>query len=205
MTALGRVLTMFILLALTGCGGPYGSDEDDGWRALRAESPIFSTGGTFGRPMPRAGYGSGLTVPRVTGAAPAPARLGEEDGNVWPDPEAHRATLIDPEAVVRGIPPFRPQASRPQPAPYDAPPPGAADPAAVPLQRPRQGAATLPGGRLGEIMRRPDGLPAVTGAGTEGVWTYEAPGRPGVGTALPDGRGGRVLVEPGGRTVIAPR
>ena len=187
MSALPRLLAGTAILALSACA--HGGSDDDGWRPFRAGSPIISSAGTFDRqPLP-SNFGSSLTIPRVTGAALVPPPLQQEDGNVWPDPEPPRTTLTDPDAVARGIPNFRPQGLSPQLRP---PQPSTPD-------------DTPQGRRGGAIIRRPDGTSAVEGAGTEGVWTYGVPGRPGVGTAFPDGRGGRILVEPGGSTVIAPR
>ena len=190
MTAASRLLAACAILSLCGCGAPYGNEDDDGWRPLRANSPAFSYDGALNRERMPSKYGSSLTVPRVIGAAPPPLLLQEEDGNVWPGPEKARTTLTDPDAVARGVPNFQPEGRPPQPAPRGDP---------------QRGSTPPPGSRPVEITRRPDGSPAVTGPGAEGVWTYGTPGRPGVGTAFPDGRGGRVLVEPGGGTVIAPR
>lgn len=224
-----RLLATSVLLGLTGCGMPYGNQDDDGWRPLGAGSPIVSSGGTFGRSLPPGSYGSQVTVPRLTGAQAAPGvdpgSLREEDGNIWPAPEAPRPMPTDPTAVTQGVPAFRPDAARSPPIFRDPPPsglprnrtpgspgfpgsPGSGDRSAVPLPRPTPGAALRPDGRTpgpGDIIRRFDGQPAVTGAGSDGVWTYEVPGRPGVGTAIPDGRGGRLLLEPGGRTIPVPR
>ena len=190
MTTTCRLLAGCAVLALCGCGAPYGAEDDDGWRPLRANSPVFSYDGSLDRARMPAKYGSSVTVPRITGAAAPPPLLREEDGNIWPEPEKPRTTLTDPEAVVKGVPNFQPQGRPPQPAPRGDS---------------QRSDSLPPGSRPGEVTRRPDGSPAVTGAGAEGVWTYGTPGRPGVGTAFPDGRGGRVLVEPGGGTVIAPR
>lgn len=195
-----RVLAAALLLA--GCGGAAVFDEEEAWSPLRRDSPIFSVGSG----VPGPGYGgSALTVPRVTGAPLAPIPLTEEPGNIWPGREPPRTTLTDPDAVARGIPNYRPGGLRAPGLPEE--PPDARSPLMPPepgAARRRRGAAPPPL-REGEVIPRPDGLPAIGGAGTEGAGTYVVPGRPGVGTVIPDGRGGRILLEPGGGTIIAPR
>ena len=200
-----RLLVAAALIVLFGCAAPSGDEEDDGWRPFQAGSPTFSAGGTLHRQRLPSGYGSSLTVPRVTGTARAPARLLEEDGNVWPEPEQPRTTLTDPGAVARGVPNFQPQGRPPQAAPpegsvWDDPARDVARPA-----RPPRNEITPQAGPAGGVLLRPDGRPAVPGAGTAGAGTFTVPGRSGVGTSLPDGSGGRILVEAGGGTVVVPR
>jgi hypothetical protein len=183
-----RRLAPFVLLPLlvTGCGG--GTDD---WRPLRAGSPLYSPG--EGRPV--AGFGgSRLTVPRITGALEPTAPLEEEPGDIWPARASPRTVLTDPQALVAppmpgATPPRRPAAAPAElfePSPFD-PPPRRRTP------------------RVGEVVPLPDGPSAIGGAGTGGVGTFTVPGRPGVGTALPDGQGGLILLEPGGRVLQAPR
>ncbi len=54
------------------------------------------------------------TVRRLRGAEgePVEARLQVEPGNVWPAEEAPRATLANPDAALRGVPPWRPGEGR---------------------------------------------------------------------------------------------
>jgi len=87
----------------------FGNEEDEGWRPFRADSPVFSPGGTLDWQALPSNYGSRLTVPRVIGPASSTTRLPEEDGNIWPAPEPPRTILTDPDAVARGIPNFQPQ------------------------------------------------------------------------------------------------
>src|SRR5215213_11400470 len=50
------------------------------------------------------------TVRRLRGARGEPVEepLQVEAGNVWPVEEAPRATLANPDAALRGVPPYRP-------------------------------------------------------------------------------------------------
>ncbi|MBD0271925.1 MAG: hypothetical protein ICV73_08340 [Acetobacteraceae bacterium] len=54
------------------------------------------------------------TVRRIRGAegVPAEERLQVDPGNVWPAEEAPRATLANPDAALRGVPPYRPGETR---------------------------------------------------------------------------------------------
>jgi hypothetical protein len=211
MTTLRRLLArsslmwLAALLQVSGCTAPRSDWDDDNWRPFQSGSRVYSSGSLLERQRLPAGYGSSLTVPRVTGGAPALPPMGEEEGNVWPDPETPRTTLTDPNAVARGIPNFRSQASPLQAPSHEG---SVWDGTARNTMRapaPGKGEASPQVGRPGDVIRGPDGRPAVQGAGTEGAGTYTVPGRPGVGTSLPDGRGGRILVEPNGGTVIVPR
>ncbi len=111
--------------------------------------------------------GDSLTVQRVRGVATASQPLLPEEGNVWPAPEAPRATLMNPDQAMRGIPnyptpaalaepgerterrgtggPFVPAPTAPSPLPPApqsalpplAPLPAAADRPGSPVQTPR--------------------------------------------------------------------
>jgi len=89
-------------LALSGCKASFGNEEDEGWRPFRADSPVFSPGGTLDWQALPSNYGSRLTVPRVIGPASSTTRLPEEDGNIWPAPEPPRTAQDHPDRSRRG-------------------------------------------------------------------------------------------------------
>jgi hypothetical protein len=76
-------------------------------------------GAPWGGTRPRS-PGESLTVQRVTGAYADSQPLLPEPGNVWPAPEAPRATLMNPDQALRGIPGYEPGA----PPPVALPQPG---------------------------------------------------------------------------------
>lgn len=101
---------LFVAALLGGC---VSLDRRD-WTASDSGS-----GGMF-----RAAYGGGRSANQVAAAGPsdtvqrvrgveAPREpLQVEPGNVWPQEEAPRATLANPDAALRGVPPWRPGEGR---------------------------------------------------------------------------------------------
>lgn len=171
-----------VLLGLAGCGFNEGDPATRG------------TGGFLGGTRP-ADVGPGPTVARLRGdVMPIAEPLRPEDGDVWPAPEAPRATLANPDAALRGIPSYNP-AERLGPAVISTPP--TTVPPAPP--RGRIGSSTSPGpaevppradiAPPAEVvapriarMPRPDGRvvdtpggAAVTTGGNQRVQTYSAP------------------------------
>ena len=148
-----RVWAAVLLLGLPSCALPQNGGEA-AWRPFQAGAPAASAGGILGPAAVPAGYGgSRLTVPRVTGAMPPGPALAEEEGDVWPEQEAPRMTLWDPDDVARAVPGYQPP-GRPAVAPARGgprtiaiPPPGPGDAAELlgegqPVAR--QGACAAP-------------------------------------------------------------
>jgi hypothetical protein len=94
-----------LLLLLAGCGG--------GDLAPAA----------FGRGQVADVPGDSLTVQRVRGGNPEVEPITAEPGNMWPEEEAPRATLADPEEAMRGIPSYTPGVAPSEPGTPPPPPP----------------------------------------------------------------------------------
>jgi hypothetical protein len=144
-----------------------------------------------------------LTVQRVRGANPEVAPLLPEAGNVWPEPEAPRPTLLSgPEEAFRDIPDYQPQliqgappAASPVPTPIErrgiprspslspgAPPPAARSPVSPPFAAP----TPPPFPSEGQVTLDPSGRPAI-GTGQAGrVRGFTQPGVGG-GAVIRDG------------------
>lgn len=141
------------------------------------------------------------TVQRVRGVqAVVPEPLRPEDGSIWPAREAPRATLADPEDVLRGTPP-RGSSTNPD---FLAPPQPSA-----PRRPPLTGLEGLPPAPAtarrsdGQVIPTPGG-PVVTTGGAGNVRTTISP--QGSGLAIQDG-GMTTLITPGQppRVVPSPR
>lgn len=158
------VIAMGLVLLLAGCG-----------TTERLLMPGFGSGGVAEIPT------DSLTVQRIRGAPVAPADvLRVEPGNVWPEQEGQRATMAEPDAVLRGLPPATfPEAPR-QP----------------PLQR-------IPPRADGQVIQTPQGGTVTTG-GNDRVQSTLSP--QGAGVAVRDG-GTVTVIEPGQppRLLPAPR
>lgn len=74
-------------MADSGSGGLFAAS----WGGMRADRPESSE-----------------TVRRIRGYETPQEPLELEPGNVWPAEEAPRATLANPDAALRGVPPYRP-------------------------------------------------------------------------------------------------
>jgi hypothetical protein len=177
---------------------------------------ISNTGARFGAPWggmrATASPDESVTIQRVRGVASAETgTLQAEPGNVWPEEEAPRATLANPDAALRGIPAYRPSDPRPVesgrggigPEPLasrgapgrlrgSSTPPPAPTPlfpeqpqSTAPLPNTRDSLAPPPPRVEGQTVLTPQG-PVVTGAGTERTGTFLTPGG-GVGVITRDG------------------
>jgi hypothetical protein len=137
-----------------------------------------------------------VTVQRVRGQTVESAPLQSEPGNVWPEQEAPRPTLMSgPEEAFRNIPEYRPQLIEPvPPARSPVPTPGArgssgsvspmpppTEPARVPVAQPPTAIAPPPPpSAVGRPMTDPAGRPAI-GAGEAG--RVQSATQPGIGTS----------------------
>lgn len=191
-----------------------------------------STGERLGAPwggLGASGTDTSLTIARVRGMTADPAApLLPEEGNVWPAEEAPRATLANPDAALRGIPTYQPNADRAldrstDPMRTGVPARGAqnqlrgsSSPPPPPLQQPdlRQPAATQPplpptlppppARADGRTILTPQG-PVTTSGGTSRVQTYTVPGG---GSGLIQQDGGFTTISPSGgqpQTLPTPR
>lgn len=141
----GAALVLLVLLG--GCTSLFDSrnwtaaDSGSGgmfraaWGGMRAERPEDSE-----------------TIRRVRGFETPREPLQLEPGNVWPAEEAPRATLANPDAALRGVPPWRPGEGRStRDLPVDERPGG-------PLVPPRAD-ATIPDNEQRPQRRRPGASP----------------------------------------------
>lgn len=135
-----------------------------------------------------------LTTQRVRGTPPEVAPLLPEPGNVWPEQEAPRPTLLSgPDEAMRNIPEYRPSLIEGSPAarsPVPTPAPGA--------RRPGSGASleTLPPpGRPPRFEVLPPVATPAPGRPAEGQVMVDPSGRPAVVT----GEAGRIrgVTQPG--------
>lgn len=226
----GLAPTLGMAMLLTGCSA---YDSATAWLG-RTTSSAFegvawvgdSVGAPWGGTRPAA-PGDSLTVQRVRGVTTSAEPLLPEEGNVWPEREAPRTTLMNPDQALRGIPGCAPlanerpapivpqQAEQPQPrnqrrgtggpfvpAPDSAAPllprPQSALPPLAPLP---MAPARAPGG---EVIQTPQG--GVTPATRAG--NVETFNQPGVGSGIMTRDGNNVTITRPGEapvTVPAPR
>jgi hypothetical protein len=183
--AAGRALGLGLLLALGACA------DLQGPRLPGPAFGAFSFGPQWGGTRVDVPSES-LTVQRVRGrVAAAPETLQTEPGSIWPAQEAPRATLADPEEVLRGALPRRAPGASTAPDLLEAPrarvgrmPGFEAAPAAAPAAPPRSD---------GQVIPTPSG-PVVTTGGAGRVQSTLSP--QGSGLAIQDG-GGVTLLAPG--------
>lgn len=168
------------------------------------------------------------TVRRVRGVEPPREPLQLEPGNVWPVEEAPRATLANPDAALRGVPPYRPGEPRngdrlleddgrqryPAPRADLAPPReqrpqdgrrrrGASSPPPPPLEQPeteRVQVLPVPPGAYSPPPRRTDGQVVLTPSGP--VTTTGGTDR--IQSFTTPGGGSGVIHRDGGFTTISP-
>jgi hypothetical protein len=191
-TKLAPALGMAVLLA--GC-----STYDSGTSFLnRAASGAFEGVANLGSFMPWGGTrpaspGDSLTVQRIREGSATVAPLLPEEGNVWPAPEAPRATLMNPDQAMRGISNYPTPAALSEPtqrrgtggpfvpAPIEAEPRVPAPQSALPSLAPLPAAASQPGAPI----QTPRGtiVPSTTVGNTS---TFNTPGGAG-GTITRDG------------------
>lgn len=212
-----RVAVLGLGTLLGACSAYEGSTTWLNSSGAKATDGIANAGASigmpWGRPRPTPPEDS-VTIARLTGAPVQLAPLKAEGGDVWPAPEAPRATLANPDAAMRGIPTYRPgefdrpsaPAGRSQWQPTDPPnpaplPPGLRSGASGPAPRldpqptipgPQAVAPPLPGANAppsrradGRVILTPQGS-AVTTGGTDRIQGYTTPGG-GSGTAVIDG------------------
>ena len=168
----------------------------------RTSSGMFEGVANLGSFMPWGGTrplspGDSLTVQRVRGVGAGAEPLLPEEGNVWPPPEAPRATLMNPDQALRGIPNYPTPAALSEPdertqrrgtggpfvpaptAPSPVPP---APQSALPPLSPLPTAAGSPAGQ-GVLTPRGTITPSTTVGNTS---TFNTPGGPS-GTITRDG------------------
>ncbi len=214
----------------------------DGRRAALRRSPVLalallggacSSADLSGPWVPFAGSrnvvtSDSLTVQRIRGGNPEVAPLTPEEGNVWPEGEAPRPTLLSgPDEAMRNIPQYSPSliqgappASSPVSGSRSEPGPrgrrGAAgtpseplpltEPPRSPVASPAPGATspspTAP--RPGQALIDPSGRPAIGTGGTPRVQGFTQPGQGG-GAVIRDGNV-ETWIGPDGqsRTRVAP-
>lgn len=174
------------LMLTAGCAMPELDIGSGAWMPLAANRNAVTT--------------DSLTVQRVRGANPEIAPLTREPGNVWPEPEPARPTLLGgPEEAMRNIPEYRPAVppAGPRPPVAGMPPgrgsstPPAAPPPPEPAARaPAQPAAlpvTPPPPRQeGQVATDPAGRPAIITGGAGNVRGFTQPGQGG-GAVIRDG------------------
>ena len=209
-----------LLVALGGCQASeaaYTTAADAGTWA----GGLFGTAWGGRRPDM---LGDSLTVARVRGAeTPQAVPLLPEPGNVWPEEEAPRATLANPDAALRGIPTYNPAEMRsldslspPAPGPISrglpSRPRGSSLPPPSPLDLPDLPQAAAPTSRLpplpepprradGRVVLTPQG-PVVTSGGTDRVQSFTVPGG-GTGIITRDGPTS-IITGPDGRVQAVP-
>lgn len=205
-----RLVAACGLLALGACTSPEAGFSGAAW------SPFASVRNTV--------TVDSLTVQRVRGADPVFSPVTPEPGNVWPEQEAPRPTLLGgPDEAMRNIPEYRPsliQGAPPARSPISGPPerglPGSsAPPAPIALpDAPRNATppglpATPPPPRAeGRVLTTPSGQPAI---GTGQAGRVQGFTQPGVGGGAvirdgnvetwigPDGQARTRVVPPGQR------
>lgn len=182
--ALRRLPALALVLATAGCAGPVSFD-----------SALASLTSPFSGPRNTVASDS-LTAQRIRGGNPEVAPLLPEPGNVWPEQEAPRPTLLSgPEEAMRNIPEYRPSLI-----------PDPASPASSPVRsgetpRARRGSSTAPDAPLpatdparAGVLPQP-GSTAGAGIRPEGQVTLSPSGQP----AITTGQAGRVrgVTQPG--------
>jgi hypothetical protein len=178
-----------LLLLLGACSSPDRGFVEGAWAPFSGSQNIVTS--------------DALTVQRVRGEAPAVQPLLPEPGNVWPEQEAPRPTLLSgPEEAFRNIPEYRPQlieGAPPARSPVPTPAPGArlgsgAAPPPPPLRDPQRfGVAPPPASpgapqrpAEGQVLIDPQGRPAVTTGQAGRVTGFTQPGVGG-GAVVRDG------------------
>jgi hypothetical protein len=214
-----------VLLALsTLLGGCVSFDRRDWTMADAGSGGMFRAawGGMRSDAVP-----SSETVRRIRGMETPRDTLELEPGNVWPAEEAPRATLANPDAALRGVPPYRPGEARdparlrdedgryrdPGPRadavpPADLRPPprrrrGASPTPPPPLDQPetsRVEVLPVPPGAYAPPPRRADGQVVLTPGGP----VVTTGGTPNVQGFTTPGGGGGVIHRDGGVTTIVP-
>ncbi len=173
-TGLASALGMAVLLS--GCATYDNVTSSIGAGASAAFEGVVNLGegvAPWGGTRP-ASPGDSLTVQRVRGGPASGEPLLPEPGNVWPEPEAPRATLMNPDQALRGISNYPTPGALSEPAPRrgaggpQVPAPGEAAPVVPAPQSALPPLAPLPPAaqRGGQVVRTPQGdiTPATGGA-----------------------------------------
>ncbi len=213
--AVCRLPALAVVVLAAGCSGPVDFSES-GSGASSTMDRIFAP--FSGRREVVAA--DSLTAQRLRGQNPAVEPLLPEAGNVWPEPEAPRPTLLSgPDEAMRNIPNYSPSmiegappASSPVPTPGaqgaprarrgsstppgELPPPGDAPRAGV-LPQPTSPSAPPPPA-VGRVTTSPSGQPAII---TNEAGRVRGVTQPGVGggAVIRDGNV-ETWVGPDGRT-----
>jgi hypothetical protein len=158
-----------------------------------------------------------LTAQRVRGQSPEFAPVLPEPGNVWPDPEPERPTLLGgPDEAFRNIPEYRPsliEGSPPARSPVQSPAPGAfrgsgaglesLPPPSQPQRFQASPAPTTPApptrSSAGQVVTDPSGRPAIVTNEAGRVRGVTQPGAVGGGAVIRDGNV-ETWIGPDGRT-----
>jgi len=184
-------LALGLALLASGCSTPGEGFADAPWFPMaRGANTVVS---------------DSLTVRRVRGETPAAEPMMMEPGNVWPEPEAPRPTLLSgPDEAFRDIPDYRPSlidgappARSPvptTPAPgarrgsgaslQSLPPPG--EPQRFQVNPPLAQPTPPPRPREGQVMIDPSGRPAIATGQAGRVTGFTQPGGGG-GAVIRDG------------------
>jgi hypothetical protein len=189
-----RFAGLGLLLALGACAQAQGPSFPEGPFGRLSFGPNW--GGE--RPLVSA---ESSTVQRVRGVQTTPPEpLRPEDGSIWPVREAPRATLADPEDVLRGTPP---RGSSTSPDLLDPPRPGTRGIPRLPALDGPPPAPPVSRRSDGQVIPTPSG-PVVTTGGAGPVRTTISP--QGTGLAIQDGAT-TTLITPGQppRVVPSPR
>jgi hypothetical protein len=185
-----------LLLLLGGCGSASVPSVDAGaWMPFSANRNIVTS--------------DSVTVQRLRGANPEVAPIEAEPGNVWPEPERDRPTLLSgPDEAMRNIPEYRPMltdplaGSRPPVAGMPGRPGASAAPPAEPQRFPVNPPATAPTPPApraeGQVLTSPSGRPAVVTGEAGRVRGVTQPGVGG-GAVIRDGNV-ETWIGPDGRT-----
>jgi hypothetical protein len=186
----GAALVLAALLG--GCTSLDGRD----WTVADSGSGGMFRAAWGGMRPDRPGTEPSDTIQRIRGVEGPREPLQVEPGNVWPAEEAPRATLANPDAALRGVPPYRPGEPRsPErlrgddpavPPRADAGPSPAVEERGPRAQRRRRGASSPPPPSFAQPA--PDRLEAL-------------PVTPGANAPPPRRSDGQVVVTPGGPVV----
>jgi hypothetical protein len=192
-----------LAVLLGACSAPDVGFDDAGWTPFSGGARTVAL--------------DSLTAQRVRGHSPEFAPVLPEPGNVWPDPEPERPTLLGgPEEAFRNIPEYRPsliEGAPPARSPVPSPAPGAfrgsgaaldSLPPATPPQRFQATPAPTtpappPRSAVGQVTTDPSGRPAVVTNEAGRVRGVTQPGAGGGGAVIRDGNV-ETWIGPDGRT-----
>lgn len=178
----GAVPAIGLLLLLGACAQPETGFVENLWSPFSASRSVVTL--------------DSVTVQRVRGTAVETAPLQPEPGNVWPEQEAPRPTLMSgPEEAFRNIPEYRPQLIEPVPparSPVPTPNARGTSGSFVPIPAPGEAPRTTvaqpptaiapppPPSAVGRATTDPSGRPATI---TNEAGRVQSATQPGVGTS----------------------